>query len=310
MSKFLSGLAIVEIRRLWRSALITSAIVSLTSVGTAAAPIKEIMLIAGAPSHGPGQHEHRAGCLLLKSCLDQVPGLHATVYTNGWPQDDGVLKNAATVVLYMDGGEGHPALQKDRLDKLDQLVKSGTGLVCLHYATEPTLEKGEKEFLEWIGGAFEINWSVNPHWEANFATLPKHPITRGVQPFRCIDEWYFHLRFPKGMKDTTPILTAVPPESTMSRPDGPHEGNAAVRHAVTNREPQTVAWAHEAPRLGRGFGFTGGHFHRNWGDENFRKVVLNAIAWTAHYEIPRDGIESQVTSEQLTANLDPKGRNK
>ena len=46
----------------------------------------------------------------------------------------------------------------------------------MHFAVEPTKEKGEKEFLDWVGGAFEINWSVNPHWEANFTKLPEHPM--------------------------------------------------------------------------------------------------------------------------------------
>jgi len=30
---------------------------------------------------------------------------------------------------------------------------------------------------------------------------------------------------------------------------------------------------------GRGFGITGAHFHKNWGDENFRRLVLNGILW-------------------------------
>ena len=34
------------------------------------------------------------------------------------------------------------------------------------------------------------------------------------------DEWYFHMRFRDGMKGVLPILSAVPPASTMSRPDG------------------------------------------------------------------------------------------
>ena len=42
----------------------------------------------------------------------------------------------------------------------------------------------------------------------------------------------------------------------------------------------------ERPDGGRGFGFTGGHFHRNWGDPNFRKLVLNAILWTAGLDVP------------------------
>ena len=112
------------------------------------------------------------------------------------------------------------------------------------------------------------------------------------------------------MKGVTPILTAVPPESTMSRADGPHEGNPAVREAVKKGEPQHMAWAAERPDGGRGFGFTGAHFNKNWGDDNFRKIVLNAILWTAKAKVPAEGVQSSVTKEQLEANLDPKGQRK
>jgi hypothetical protein len=67
-----------------------------------------------------------------------------------------------------------------------------------------------------------------------------------------------------------------------------------------------LAWAVERPDGGRGFGFTGGHFHKNFGNEDFRKLVLNAIAWTAKLEVPSDGIKSTVTAEELSKNLDPK----
>src|SRR5881398_3956569 len=108
-----------------------------------AADAKNIVFIAGPPSHGPGEHEHRAGCLLLKSCLDSVPGVTSTVYSNGWPANaDEALAGADGIVVYSDGGPGHPLLRDDHLQKIDALVKKGTGLVCLHYATEPTLEKG------------------------------------------------------------------------------------------------------------------------------------------------------------------------
>ena len=69
------------------------------------------------------------------------------------------------------------------------------------------------------------------------------------------------------MKGVTPILTALPPKETLSRGDGPHSGNPDVRSAVLERkEPQHVAWAAEREGGGRGFGFTGGHDHWNWGD--------------------------------------------
>ncbi len=267
---------------------------------------KRIVMIAGKPSHGPGEHEHRAGLLLFQKCLAGFPGIQVEVYSNGWPADSDILKGAAAVVIYSDGGGGHPALQDDHLQQLAALVKQGVGLACIHYAVEPTIEKGQGEFLDWIGGCFEINRSVNPVWEADFKTLPEHPITRGVNPFKLRDEWYFNMRFQDGMKGVTPILVAVPTLDTMSRPDGPHEGNPEVRAAVKRGDPQIMAWAYERPDGGRGFGFTGGHYHHNWGNDNSRKLVLNAILWIAKVEVPPDGVQSTVTAADLKENLDQK----
>jgi type 1 glutamine amidotransferase len=244
---------------------------------------------------------------LLKACLDQVPGVTAAVHSNGWPQDaESAFDRAATVVIYSDGGPGHPFLRGDRLKTVGSLMKKGVGLACLHYAVEPTKEKGQKEFLDWIGGCFEQHWSVNPTWRPAFQPLPAHPITRGVKPFQLTDEWYFHMRFREGMQGVVPLLSAVAPAATVDRPDGPHSSNPAVRAAVQRGEPQVLAWAYERPGGGRGFGFTGGHFHRNWGDDDFRKVVLNAILWTAKIEVPPAGVQCAVTEAELRRNLDPK----
>src|SRR5437588_8964863 len=84
---------------------------------------KKIVFVAGPPSHGPAQHEHRAGCLLLKSCLDKVSGVSSVVYSNGWPREAKAFDGADGIVLYMDGGAGHPALQDDHLQQLGALMK-------------------------------------------------------------------------------------------------------------------------------------------------------------------------------------------
>ena len=282
----------------------------LAGVLLAAAADKKIIFIAGTPSHGPGAHEHRAGCLLLQSCLKDVPGVTSVVYSNGWPADASALDGAAAIVIYSDGGGGHPFLQGDRLQTIGALMDKGVGLVALHYAVEPTIEKGEKEFLNWLGGAFEINWSVNPDWEADFKQLPNHPITRGVKPFKITDEWYFNMRFRDEMKGVTAILTAVPPPSTTNRADSTHNGNPFVRQQVAAGRPQHVAWAAERANGGRGFGFTGGHYHQNWGNDDFRKLVLNAILWTAKVPVPEGGVTCPLAPEQLSANLDDKTRKK
>jgi hypothetical protein len=67
-----------------------------------------------------------------------------------------------------------------------------------------------------------------------------------------------------------------------------------------------MMWAKERADGGRGFGFTGGHTHANWGDDNERKVVLNALLWIAKADVPEGGVESKLTPDDLKANLDPK----
>lgn len=268
---------------------------------------KTVILIAGKQSHGPGQHEHNAGVQLFAKCLkDSGAPVEVKVHLSGaWPSQE-ELASAASILIYSDGGGGHPALQEDRIQQLDKVMKNGTGLACIHYAVEPTTDKGNKEFIEWLGGCFETNWSVNPHWEANFKELPQHPVSNGVKPFASLDEWYFHMRFRPNMRGVTPVLSDVPPASTMSRPDGPHSGNPTVREEVAAGKPQHVAWAAEREDGGRGFGFTGGHFHKGWGNDNQRKLVLNAILWTAKVDVPAEGVASTVTEADLQANLDPK----
>src|SRR5262249_53908409 len=60
---------------------------------------KKIVLIAGKPSHGPGAHEFNAGTLLLKKCLDQVPGVATSFHAHGWPSDPTAFDKADTILL-------------------------------------------------------------------------------------------------------------------------------------------------------------------------------------------------------------------
>jgi type 1 glutamine amidotransferase len=257
---------------------------------------KKIALVAGTPSHAPLAHEFNAGVTLLKKCLDGVPGVQASAYLNGWPRDPSAFDGADTILLYMDGGSGHPLIQPERLAQFSELMNKGVGLACAHYAVEVPKERGGPELLKWIGGYYERDYSINPHWTAEIKKLPEHPVTRGVKAFTLRDEWYFNMRFAPSSAALVPILKATPPDDT-------RRTAAAKEHP--GRE-EVVAWAFERPDGGRGFGFTGGHFHVNWGDDNFRKLVLNALLWTAKLDVPAGGVVSKVTEDELKQNLDPK----
>ncbi|NDC64584.1 MAG: DUF1080 domain-containing protein, partial [Planctomycetia bacterium] len=267
---------------------------------------KKLVMVAGKPSHPAGEHEFRAGSLLLEQCLDGAcPSIVTAVYTGGWPADPTAFDNADAVFFFADGGAGHPVIQSNRLAQIDALARRGVGIACLHYAVEVPREKGGSEFLRWLGGYFEKDWSVNPHWKLEKTELAAgHPITRGVKPFETNDEWYYHMRFDESPRGFTPILSAVPPDATREKPDGPHSNNPTVRAGKGSRE--VLAWACERPDGGRGFGCTGAHYHANWGNEDFRRLMLNALLWTSGLEVPQDGVPSALTAEELSANQDDK----
>ncbi len=294
-----------------------------------AAGKKKALLLAGNPSHGFGAHDHLSGCSLLAKLLNEsgLP-IEAEVHSlqkQGWPSPE-KLASANTIVIYSDGGGGHPF--NAHLDELQALTNKGVGIVCLHYGVETTIGKPGQAFIDWTGGYFEPNYSVNPHWTAYYRQLPKHPTTNGVKPFSTNDEWYYHMRFREKMDGVTAILTDNPPLSTLvvtdkdgkvvmeekdgkqvpklSRPEGPHNNNPSARKAVLeDKEPQHTAWAIQRADGGRGFGCSGGHVHWNWGNNQFRKLILNAIAWTAGIDVPSDGVPAgKVTVDDLLQNHD------
>lgn len=254
----------------------------------------KIVLVAGRQSHGPGAHEFFAGCAVLMKLLKQNLDVFPVMARDGWPKDPRTFEGARSVVFYMDGGGGHPIIQKDHREAVQKLIDQGIGFVNLHYAVEyPKSQSGH--ILNWLGGYYETGFSTNPHWKAEFKDLPQHPITRGVKPFAIEDEWYFNIRFTPAAKNVTPILKATPPDSVR---------RTEAAKQFPGRE-EIVAWAFEREK-GRSFGFTGGHFHRNWGEENFRRLVVNAILWTAQLEVPTTGARVDLDPAELNRHLDRK----
>ena len=253
---------------------------------SAASPAK-IVLIAGTPSHGPGEHEFNSGVLLLEKCLKQNKGVAPVAIKGGWPTDESVFDGAAEIVFYMDGGARHPIIQGDHLQKIGALVKKWVGIACMHYAVEVPAANGGDEFLEWIGGYYETGVSKNPINDVVVTqATPGHPTARGWKSFQARDEWYYKIHFRPADPRLTPILT------TMLPPDSPQK--------------EVVAWVVERADGGRGFGFDGGHFNTNWANPDFRRLVVNALLWTAKVDVPAKGAKCDISPEDLTANLDLK----
>jgi len=279
------------------SLVAAAALAGAALVADAADAKKQIVFIHGKASHGYGGHAYGPAFRMLARMLnDNVPAVRATVITDD--QDLAPMEKADAIMLGSDGG----ALVKKLGDRLEPLMKKGVGLGCIHYTVDPAEPPSVNRLIEWIGGSYERHWSVNPHWEAEFKAFPDHPVARGLKPFKAQDEWYYHMRFAEGMRGVTPILSAVPPEQTRQRKDGPHSGNPHVRARAGMTE--IVAWVYERPAGGRGFGFTGMHVHWTWAQDSFRKCVLNALVWIAGAEVPAGGVPSKTpTLEELEADL-------
>jgi hypothetical protein len=269
------------------------------------APPRKVVLIAGPldKSHPPGTHEYEKSARLLKHCLDASPnfkGVRTEVHLNGWPEDPKTLDDADSIVVIASGSDrreqDHPLLVGDRLAVLEKQMKRGCGLVLIHWSTFVPKEKAGDKVLEWVGGYFDYESGPPPRgWYSKIQTAttkarpatPSHPVCSGLGPFELREEYYYHIRFRERDPRLTPILaTPIPGE----------------------KEEQVVAWTVERKGGGRGFGFTGGHFFDNWQVENFRKMVLNAVVWTAGVDVPEGGVRSKMPTAEEIARVPVAGK--
>jgi hypothetical protein len=257
-----------------------------------------ILFVAGPSSHGEGAHEFYDGGKILAQALEQSGWPVQMEVRAGWPDKPNALDGVAAVVLFSDGLEQHVAA--GRSEELAAFMARGGGLAVLHFALEPSDELMGAVFDEVLGGYFKPGISVNPIWTLKEGTVSDHAVGRGVSLQEVEDEWYFHIPL---AATAVPVLQALPPLSALGA-DGPRSGNPEVRAALEAGERQTLAWVHTSPAGARGFGFTGGHFHRNWMDEGFRTLVLNGMVWTAGVEPPAGGVPSEPMVIPVHATID------
>lgn len=245
-----------------------------------------IVLIGGAKSEGPGKHDYPAGIRLLEHALASSPdaprGLQVQSYPDGWPQDPHAFDGAASVVWYFDGAEKHPLLDTSRRRQFEQVLARGIGLVALHQAS--TLPAGDTrvDLPRWLGAARYGMFDRTTEYAEVRVADAHHPVARGVEAFAYHDEFYPTFRH--GGKPITPVLRAT---LHVQYRDG-----AAI---VDDRpEDSVLAWVFGRDDGGRSFTYSGAHFLAAFDAEPLRKVLLNAILWTAHAEVPAHGVRSSL----------------
>jgi quercetin dioxygenase-like cupin family protein len=251
------------------------------SASVAADSPRKVVLIGGATSDGPGRHDYPNAIRVLERLLKsspELPGLDIESHPDGWPADS-AFERASAVVLYFDGLDKHPLLATERRERFDAAMRAGVGLVVLHQASTVPATDRTLDLRRWLGGARYGMFDRATEMAQIATATPAHPVSRGLVPFTYLDEFYPTLRWRDGVQ---PILQA---QLHVEFRDGK---DLVIGEPVTS----TVAWVYERAGGGRAFGYTGAHYLAAFDQPTVRKMILNAIAWTARIEVPAAGISS------------------
>ena len=277
-------------------ALVASFILSPLFASNATSP-REIVFLAGPKDHGmPGRHEYEKDLRFLAHCLEtspNLPGLTTKVHVGPAPRDLSFFENAAVIVIESSSDrlarEVHPLFPPEPdnphhrydeatttwLKELDALIKKNRiGVAVFHYANWVEHWTARGYYMQWLGGLWVQMASRNPVDEWTMTPrAPDHPIFRGVKPWTYHDEIFCRFFLPSNDPNRTDLLTGTPAKSPVG--------------------PQTVSWAYQRDDGGRGFVMGGVDFHVNLQQhEDYRRFLLNGIAWTAGLEVPAEGVQS------------------
>ncbi len=228
---------------------------ALGSCGLAEKP-KRVLLLGQTRDHPAGTHEYMSGLHVLGKCLQGVPGLEAKILNadGDWPEGPGLIREADGIVLYLGEGGRWMLADAKRREAIAALAARGGAIVGIHWAIGARDAKYIPGHLKWMGGMHG-----GPDRKYTFSTAdltlvaPKHPITRGVEPLRLKDEFYYQLKFAKQGKVTPLVAASI-------------DGKA-----------ETCAWAFERPDGGRSFGFCAMHDHVNWGLVPCRRLIAQGV---------------------------------
>jgi type 1 glutamine amidotransferase len=265
----------------WCTGSLIVGLLALTGSGTIAQdkPKPKVLFIGKDPDHAHGTHMYMHTCGMLAKCVELTPGIE-TVVAKGWPKEAKTLEGVKTVVIYTSPA-AELLLEGPHRGQVDELMKKGVGLVTIHWASsvnKGNLDRLGPTWLSYLGGTWVSNVGLSGGKSPLKQLIADHPICRGWKEYEIEDEYYLD----PVIKQAKPLLQ------------------------VTERKGKEVivGWVFERPDGGRAFGTTLGHPYKNFQIEAFRRMIVNAILWSAHVDIPKDGAPVNVSEEVLA--LPPK----
>lgn len=237
-----------------------------------------LLLAQGPDGHPPGTHEYRAGQRVLKKLLSTTPNLEVTIAEAGadWPTDPAALDKVDGVALFIAEGAQWIHADERRRDMFARFAQRGGGLVAFHWAIGTRTAEPIDGFVKLFGAC---HGGPDRKYKFLETTLrpsnAKHPITTGVEPLRVKEEFYYQL---KHARDDRLVW---------------------LMEAEIDGAAQPVAWAWERPDGGRSFGFSGLHFHENWSQPSYQRLMAQGALWTLKRTPPENDFPARLTAEDL-----------
>ena len=168
----------------------------------------------------------------------------------------GSSRRPTSIVFYSN----NPGWDAAKAAELDRYLARGGGVVLIHYAVDGHEAVGalaDRIGLAWQGGKSAFRHGP---LDVDFSSS-KHPITRGFDKLRLVDESYWNL--------------VGDPASVEVLGTGVEDGRA-----------RPLFWTRQAGK-GRVFVSIPGHFTWTFDDPLFRLLMLRGIAWTAGEPVDR-----------------------
>jgi hypothetical protein len=262
---------------IFQKSIVALSLFCLAAFATSAAEAKRILLLWQSPDGHPATtHEYETGIKIIANWFQKNTEHQVVVSKADEPWEDGprLLDQADSVVMYLAQGAKWVRTKPERLEAFQEYVAQGGGLCGLHWAIGSKRDEDIPDFVKLLGAIHGGSDRKYKFLKTEFRPVAKsHPIQHGLKPMTVEDEFYYQLKTVKSPNPVVPIM-----------------------ESLIDGEWHMTSWAWERPEGGRSFGFSGLHYHVNWREENYRRLVFQGILWTLEEEIPKTG---------LTVDIDP-----